>query len=52
MITFKIYSKVIGLAVAALTLAACADTWDDHYDKKGEARTMLRSGRPLHRTVI
>ena len=36
MITFKIYSKVIGLAVAALTLAACADTWDDHYDKKGE----------------
>ena len=36
MITYKIYSKVIGLAVAALTLAACADTWDDHYDKKGE----------------
>lgn len=36
MITSKIYSKVIGLAVAALTLAACADTWDDHFDKKGE----------------
>lgn len=36
MITYKIYSKVIGLAVAALTLAACSDTWDDHYDKKGE----------------
>lgn len=34
--TYKIYSKVIGLAVAALTLAACADTWDDHYDKKSE----------------
>ena len=34
--TYKIYSKVIGLAVAALTLAACADTWDDHFDKKGE----------------
>lgn len=27
---------MIGLAVAALTLAACSDTWDDHYDKKGE----------------
>ena len=34
--TFKIYNKVIGLAVAALTFAACADTWDDHFDKKGE----------------
>lgn len=36
MITYKIYNKVIGLAVAALTFAACADTWDDHFDKKGE----------------
>ena len=36
MITYKIYNKVIGLAVAALTFAACSDTWDDHYDKKGE----------------
>ena len=36
MITYKIYNKVIGLAVAALTFAACADTWDDHYDNKGE----------------
>ena len=33
---YKLYNKVIGLAVAALTLAACSDTWDDHYDKKGE----------------
>lgn len=36
MITYKIYNKVIGLAVAALTFAACSDTWDDHYDNKGE----------------
>ena len=33
---YKIYNKVIGLAVAALTFAACADTWEDHFDKKGE----------------
>ena len=33
---YKIYSKVLGLALAALTFTACADTWDDHYDKKGE----------------
>lgn len=36
MITFKLYNKVIGLAVAALTFAACADTWNDHYEQKGE----------------
>ena len=36
MITYKIYKKVLGLAVAALTFAACADTWDDHFDQKGE----------------
>lgn len=36
MITYKLYKKVIGLAVAALTFAACADTWEDHFDKKGE----------------
>ena len=34
--TYKIYNKVLGLAVAALTFAACADTWDDHYEQKGE----------------
>ena len=34
--TFKIYNKVIGLALVALTFMACSDTWDDHYDKKGE----------------
>ena len=33
---YKIYNKVIGLAIAALTLTACADTWDDHYTKTGE----------------
>lgn len=32
MITKNIYKKVLGLAVAALTLAACSDTWDDHYE--------------------
>ena len=32
MIRYKIYNKVLGLAVAALTMAACADTWNDHYD--------------------
>ena len=36
MITFKIYNKVIGLALVALTFMACSDTWDDHYDKRGE----------------
>ena len=34
--TYKIYKKVLGLAIAALTFAACADTWDDHYEQKGE----------------
>jgi len=34
--TFKIYNKVIGLALVALTFMACSDTWDEHYDKKGE----------------
>lgn len=34
--TFKIYTKVLGFALAALTFAACADTWDDHYESKGE----------------
>jgi len=32
MITRNIYNKVIGLALAALTFAACSDTWGDHYD--------------------
>ncbi len=32
MITKNIYNKVLGLAVAALTLVACTDTWDDHYN--------------------
>lgn len=26
------YKKVLGLAMAALTFAACTDTWDDHYE--------------------
>lgn len=28
----KIYTKVLGLALAALTFTACSDTWDDHYE--------------------
>lgn len=32
MMTRNIYNKVIGLALAALTLTACSDTWGDHYD--------------------
>lgn len=36
MITSNIYYKVLGLALAALTFAACADKWDDHYDSKSE----------------
>ena len=35
--TFKKYTKVLGLALAALTFTACADTWDDHYNNKGES---------------
>ena len=34
---YKLYNKVLGLAVAALTLTACADTWDDHYAQKSES---------------
>ena len=33
---YNIYTKVLGLALAALTFAACSDKWDDHYDNKGE----------------
>lgn len=36
MITSNIYNKVIGLAIAALTFAACADTWNDHFENRGE----------------
>ena len=36
MITSKIYNKVIGLAIVALTFAACADTWNDHFENRGE----------------
>lgn len=28
----NIYKKVLGLALAALTIAACSDKWDEHYD--------------------
>ena len=36
MITSNIYNKVLGLALAVLTFAACSDTWNDHFDNKGE----------------
>ena len=28
----KLYTKVLGLALAALTFTACSDTWDEHYE--------------------
>lgn len=34
---YHIYNKVLGLALAVLTLTACSDKWDDHYNSKGEA---------------
>ena len=37
--TFKIHTKVLGLALAALTFVACADKWDDHYESKGEGKS-------------
>ena len=36
MITFNIYNKVLGLALAVLTFAACSDTWNDHFESKGK----------------
>ena len=33
---YHIYNKVIGLAIAALTFAACSDTWDDHNNRAAE----------------
>lgn len=32
MISNRTYKKVLGLALAALTFAACSDTWDDHFE--------------------
>lgn len=32
----KIYTKVLGLALAALTFTACSDTWDEHYEGKAD----------------
>ena len=36
MTTKHLYNKVIGLAIAALTFAACSDTWDDHNNRAAE----------------
>lgn len=33
---YRIYKKVIGLTIAALTFAACSDTWDDHNNRAAE----------------
>ncbi len=35
---YNIYKKVLGLALAVLTFAACSDTWDEHYDRLGEGK--------------
>ena len=32
----KLYTKVLGLALAALTFTACSDTWDEHYEGMGD----------------
>ena len=32
MMSKNIYTKVLGLALAALTFTACSDTWDEHYE--------------------
>lgn len=34
---YSIYYKVLGLALAVFTFTACSDTWDEHYEKKGES---------------
>jgi len=36
MITSNIYNKVLGLALAVITFAACSDTWNDHFENKGK----------------
>ena len=36
MITSNICNKVLGLALAVLTFAACSDTWNDHFENKGK----------------
>lgn len=36
MISYNIYSKVLGLAVAVMAFGACTDSWNDHYENKGE----------------
>ncbi len=32
MMNSRIYKKALGLALAALTVTACSDEWNDHYD--------------------
>ena len=32
----NILNKVMGVALAALSLTACNDTWNDHYDAANE----------------
>ena len=39
-----LYSKVLGLAVAALTFVACTDTWDDHYESLGSGTNSMHEG--------
>ncbi len=36
----NIYKTVLGLAIAALTLTACSDEWDEHYNGSGVTGTL------------
>ena len=46
MISYNIYSKVLGLAVAVMAFGACTDTWNDHYEStgSGEGEAVLHEG--------
>lgn len=48
---YNIYSKVIGLALAALTLTACSDTWDDHYNGTASGSTSGMSDISLWQAI-
>ncbi len=39
----NIYTMVLGLAIAALTLTACSDEWDDHYATGNNVEGMLNT---------
>lgn len=37
----SIYNKVLGLALSVLTIVACSDKWDEHYDIDGGGKVSL-----------